>query len=179
MYRSGSVSLILLIACPGCATIPAERFDPDAALTGSAVAVFERAIDLGVQTAPGDRRTDVLCIAIRSVGASSRVSWRETFADPPPSVLTALQRKHASVRPYSACDIEPLRPPSDRSSLVSERATGARGLLLWMEGEDLESTDQVGIGYYENGLSAAEWHCAVRRESGATHVGTCDLVSIS
>jgi hypothetical protein len=107
--------------------------------------------------------------------------WKDRLVDPD-SIVMALVRAHVpEVQPMSACRIEPLRSAADNTSLVVDRASGRRGLVIWMEPPERNSLGVVvaRIGYYEHGLSAAEWTCVVRRVNDEWVVNACRMTSIS
>ena len=101
--------------------------------------------------------------------------------DPDSTVVALVRERSSNVRAMSACRIDPLRSPLDRTSLVVEEKTGRRGLLIWMETAERDKAGAVivRIGYYEHGLSAADWICAVRRIEGEWVVNGCRMMGIS
>ena len=141
------------------------------------VAVFRTAIVQGQLTAHGGAVPEVLCLARspwHGVGPSS--------ADPDSAVVAQIHTKTPTVRPMSACMVEPLGTNAVRNtSLVVERATGRRGLVIWAATPQRDSTGAltVRIGYYEHGLSAADWSCAVRQANDEWIVNACRMLSIS
>jgi hypothetical protein len=64
---------------------------------------------------------------------------------------------------------------------VAERATGRRGLVIWVGTPERDSTGAltVSVGYYEHGLSAAGWSCAVRQTQDEWFVNACVMRWIS
>ena len=81
----------------------------------------------------------------------------------------------------SACRVEPLGSAPRNTSLVVELETGRRGLVIWMEPPKRDSTGAltVHVGYYEHGLSAADWICAVRKAQADWIVKACRMIGIS
>ena len=139
-----------------------------------AVAVFRTAIVHGQLTAHGGSIPEVLCLAV-----AQRVGQR--FGEPDSTVVARVRVQTPTVRPMSACRIDPLRGAADHSSLVVERETGRRGLVIWMDTPKPDSTGAltVHVGYYEHGLSAADWICAVRPGEADWIVNACRMISIS
>jgi hypothetical protein len=65
--------------------------------------------------------------------------------------------------------------------MVHAKDTHAAGLVLWSRdiGFTSDSTATARDGYYENGLSSAEWFCQLRRTGPTWAVSTCKLAWIS
>ena len=145
-----------------------------------AVAAFRTAIVHGQLTAHGDAAPDVLCLAAM-LPTSSTASLQSRLAEPDSSVVALLRERFPAVRPISACRIEPLRGALDNTSLVVERETGKRGLVIWIEPAKRNTVGAVvaRLGYYENGFSAADWVCAVRRIDDEWIVNACRMTRIS
>ena len=144
------------------------------------VATFRTAIVHGQLTAHGDAVPDVLCLA-QMVAAATSAPLRDRLLDPDSAVVALLRERMPNVRPMSACRIEPRRGPRDNTSLVVEQKTGKRGLVIWAEPPERDSKGAIitHIGYYEHGLSAADWVCAVRRINDEWVVNACRMKGIS
>ena len=141
-----------------------------------AVAVFRTAIVQGQLTAHGGAVPEVLCLA--------RAPWQRPdgkSADPDSAVVARIREKTPTARPMSACRVDPLGSAVRNTSLVVERATGRRGLVIWAAPPqaDVMGAVTVLIGYYEHGLSAADWSCAVRRAHDEWIVNACTMLRIS
>ena len=140
-----------------------------------AVAMFRAAIVQGQLTAHGGAVPEVLCLA------RSSVQWGGNYSDPDSIVVARIQQETPTARPFSACRIDPLDSAPRNASLVVERATGRRGLVIWAGTPERNSTGAltVPLGYYEHGLSAAGWSCAVRRTQDEWFVNACVMRWIS
>ena len=141
-----------------------------------AVAAFRTAIVQGQLTAHGGAVPEVLCLA--------RAPWQRPsveFTDPDSAVVARIREKTPMARPMSACRVDPLGSADRNTSLVVERATGRRGLVIWAgtPQADVMGAITVLVGYYEHGLSAADWSCAVRRVHGEWIVNACTMLRIS
>lgn len=139
-----------------------------------AVATFRTAIVQGQLTAHGGAIPEVLCLARSSGG-------RGNYSDPDSIVVARIRVETPSARPFSACRIDPLGSAPRNTSLVVERETGRRGLVIWIDTPQRDSTGAltVAVGYYEHGLSAAGWTCAVRRTQDEWFVNACVMRWIS
>jgi hypothetical protein len=143
--------------------------------TALAVAVFRTAIVQGQLTAHGRAIPEVLCLATASRRAGQR------YGEPDSIVVARVREQVQMVRPISACRIDPLQGAPWNTSLVVETATGRRGLVIWVDTPQRDSTGAVTvhIGYYEHGLSGADWMCAVRAGQTDWIVNACRMISIS
>ena len=153
---------------------PARGQDADS--VALAVAVFRAAIVHGQLTAHGGAVPAVICLA--QVGSRRPTNQ---FDEPDSAVIARIRERVPVARPMSACLVEPLRSARDNTPLVVERATGRRGIIVWMQAPARNTTGAltVGIGYYEHGLSAADWICAVRRDGTEWIVNACRMTRIS
>ena len=139
-----------------------------------AVAAFRAAIVQGQLTAHGGAVPEVLCLARSPAGHGN-------YTDPDSIVVARIQDQTPTARSFSACRIDPLGSAPRNTSLVVERATGRRGLVIWVGTPERDSTGAltVTVGYYEHGLSAAGWSCAVRRTQDEWFVNACVMRWIS
>ena len=156
----------------GLASVAQGQATDSIALT---VAVFRAAIVQGQLTAHGGAVPEVLCLA------RSTVRWGGNYSDPDSIVVARIQLETPMARPYSACRIDPLDSAPQNTSLVVERATNRRGLVIWAGTPERDSTGKltVALGYYEHALSAAGWSCAVRRTQDEWFVNACVMRWIS
>jgi hypothetical protein len=172
--------IALLLVMLGCSVSPLPQMEAAIPVPADAayVALFRRAIALGSRAAYCEIPTDLLCVALRRERRPGD-SWEDRFLDPDPAVVQQLRQSYAAVRPYSACEIEPLRPLQE-GSLVVEPATGKRGLLLWVTqiqevpGEPMK----ILVGYYQHGRSAGGWRCSLTRQDAEWVATDCQLERI-
>jgi hypothetical protein len=173
-----------LFLLPGAAAAQAASAPAPADSTALAVALFRTAIDLAQRTAHGAAASEVVCLSRRR---RSRLAGDGTpgSAAPDSAVVARLQAEMREelpiVRPVNACRVDPLGSAPRSVSLVVERATGRRGLLVWATAPTADGPGRlsVEVGYYQHGLSAADWRCAVRREGEGWLVDGCRLERIS
>jgi hypothetical protein len=97
-------------------------------------ALVRHLIPLGTKTSITTSQTRVYCLGIAQMRVlmvrAPDTMWipiLETLSDPPPAVLARFASHAPPVRAMSACQRDSLRFNPDPPSLVSERATGARG----------------------------------------------------
>lgn len=156
----------VLLANLGLASVARGQATDSVALM---VATFRAAIVQGQLTAHGGAVPEVLCLARSALRVGGK------YSDPDSIVVARIQLETPAARPYSACRIEPLDSAPHNTSLVVERATGRRGLVIWATTPERDSTGKltVALGYYEHGLSAAGWSCAVRRTRDEWFVNAC------
>jgi hypothetical protein len=169
--RAGTAALLGSLAL---ASVAGGQATDSVALT---VAMFRAAIVQGQLTAHGGAVPEVLCLArstsSRGVGGN--------YSDPDSIVVARVRQQSPTARPVSECRIDPLDSAPHNTSLVIERATGRRGLVIWVGALERDSTGAltVPLGYYEHGLSAAGWSCAVRRTQDEWFVNACVMRWIS
>jgi hypothetical protein len=167
-----------LVLAPGVsraqATDPVDHADSIAL----SVAVFRVAIVHGQLTAHGAAVPEVFCLAMARFGPSPT---GERFGEPDSTVVARVSEKFSNARPMSACHVDPRSNATDHRSLVVERATERRGIVVWMEPPARDTTGAltVHIGFNENGLSAAYWICAIRRTAQEWVVNACRMIGIS
>jgi hypothetical protein len=139
------------------------------------VATFRAAIVQGQLSAHGGAVPEVLCLARASGGHGGG------YSDPDSVVVARVRQQTPAARSVSECRIDPLGSAPHNTSLVVERATGRRGLVIWVGTPARDSTGalRVSVGYYEHGLSAAGWSCAVRRTGDEWFVNACVMLWIS
>lgn len=143
------------------------------------VAAFRTAIRLGERTAYPEPQPRLYCLTRIQVRQPDHAQGARV--DPDPATLEALASDFSGVRPNSACFVERMRAPNDPTSLVVERATGRRGIAIWVALPDTTSPGEhrVQIGYYQAGLSAADWDCVLVRRAPGWIVTKCALIRIS
>jgi hypothetical protein len=161
-----------LLGSLGFASVARAQAADSVALT---VAMFRTAIVQGQLTAHGGAVPEVLCLA------RAAAAWGGSYSDPDSIVVARIQEQTSVARPVSACRIDPLGSAPRNTSLVVERETGRRGLVIWVgtPQRDSSGTLTVAVGYYEHGLSAAGWSCAVRRTQDEWFVNACVMRWIS
>ena len=178
-----SFGIAALAAAPCCARAQ------DSASTSKNVihaAMIRDVVTRGVNAAE-QREPQVLCVGLdaplrflRGRGTLHEPAPPnvDQLTDPPPSVLALLQKVDSRVRPRSACDLAPL---TTQGTMVHARDNHAVGLILWSRDIVLtsDSTATARDGYYENGLSSAEWLCQLIRIGANWTVSACQLHWIS
>jgi hypothetical protein len=144
-----------------------------------AVATFRTAIVQGQLTAHGGAVPEVICLA--NMVQRPRGDAGSRYVAPESAVVARVREHVPTAVPMSECTVEPLRSPRDHTSLVVHPSSGRRGIIVWMQPPARDSTGAlaVDIGYYENGLSAGWWTCAVRRINVEWVVNACRLLGVA
>ena len=183
VIRGASFAIVALSAIPSCAraqnSAPTSRNIIHEVMIRD---VLTRGVKAAEQGSP-----QVLCVGLdaplrflRDRGARNEPAPPDVnqLTDPPPALLARLHEADSRVRPRSACDFAPL---TSRGTMVHARDTHAAGLILWSRDIVLtsDSTATGRNGYYENGLSSAEWLCHVTRSGVTWRVSACKLQWIS
>jgi hypothetical protein len=172
MTRGIACTVVAVVFAFGCR--PAARAS-SAAQPDLVVAVLQTAIRYALDTA---YRPEVVCVSDLNDGRAGEA--REL--DPPAAVLSRLTvPRDILLRPISGCRQEPLSRPVNRQ-LVVDTLTGKRGLRVRATAPIFTSRTSftVRLGYYQGGLSAAEWICdgTVSRDSGV-EITRCKLDWVS
>lgn len=143
-------------------------------------AIFRVAAVHGQLTSHSDAVPQVICLARRGPLAKG-AEWISQYASPDSGVVARVRERIANVRPLSECRVEPRSLARDNRSAVTERSTGRRAILIWVNAPQYDAAGElkVRVGYYEHGLSSAEWVCAVRRMEDEWLVNACRLVLMS
>ena len=136
--------------------------------------IYGVALTNGTQTAHSAAQAELVCVQGPRAGV-----------DPPSAILDALQKDRSLlIRPMSACRQEPLMLQSliDKTSLIVDTVTGKRGISI-SAGEPKFGADEtftVTTGYYQHGLSSAQWTCSGRRRADRSwEIARCTLLWIS
>lgn len=183
--RSRMIALFAgLLLLPGATAAQAGGASGATDSTALSIALFRAAVDLGRRTAHGAAAPEVLCLA-RRLPPALAADWTAQYAEPDSAAVAQLRQELRdelpAVRPLTACRIDPIGAAPRSVSLVVERATGRPGLLVWAAAPAGDGAGglSVRVGYYEHGVSAADWRCAVRREGERWVVDGCRLERIS
>jgi hypothetical protein len=147
--------------------------------TAMMAAVLRTAVREGLYTAHGANPPALVCIGLAG-SAPLGPGYLEHLADPPITLVKQLQRgRTLDIRPSSACRFSQGAPR--HTSLVLEPRTGKRGILVWLQDplRQPDGTYSVEFGYFEHGLSGANWKCTVRRRPSGWEVAPCQLLGIA
>jgi hypothetical protein len=149
--------------------------------TAMMAAVLRTAVREGMYTAHGANPPALVCIGLAG-SAPLGPGYLEQLADPPITLVNQLQRgRTLDIRPSSACRLQHSEGAPRHTSLVVEPRSGKRGILVWVQDplRQPDGTYSVELGYFEHGLSAANWKCTVRRQPPGWEVAPCVLLGIA
>jgi hypothetical protein len=165
--RLAPVALLLLTTACAARLAPRASGARDAFTTDTLA--LGAAIDLGARAAYLGTELQVVCI-------------RHRGGDPTPAMIVALQRTRSlELRVASACVTDTVFPPRTDRSLISEAATGKRGIIVGLADSVTISGDsiQFSVRYYQHALSSAEWQCNGVRRNAIWVLAPCRLRWIS
>jgi hypothetical protein len=177
----GIAAISATLGAVGQPAVAQGRSPVGATDTAMMAAIFRTAVREGLYTAHGANAPALVCIGLAG-SAPLRPDYLERLVDPPITLVRALQRSRTlDIRPSSTCGIERQEGAPRHTSLVADRRTGKRGILVWVQDplRQPDGTYVVEFGYFEHGLSAGEWKCTVRRRPSGWEVAPCTLLGVA
>jgi len=133
------------------------------------------------------RQPEVLCVGldaplrfleVRDTATMIAPPDLDQLVDPGSRLLARLHEADRRVRPTSACEHN---AATAHRGLVYAKDGHTRGLILWSR-DVAFSSDSLATargGYYEDGLSSAEWLCRLQRDGAAWRVADSKMQWIS
>lgn len=99
--------------------------------------------------------------------------------DPPSSLMASLLPTSLPLHAASECEVDRQYTQDGPSRLVL-RSDGTPAIAVWVDiAEPHDGVAQVRAGYYEGGMSGADYSCRVRVVNGQWTVDTCRVTAIS
>ena len=99
--------------------------------------------------------------------------------DPPESLMARLLPTPLPLHAASACGVDRQYPQGWPSRLVL-KSDGTPAIALWVDiAEPHDGAAEVRAGYYEGGLSGADYSCGARDVNHHWTVDTCRVTAIS
>jgi hypothetical protein len=181
MSRNAGVIAVSAALAVAWQPVVAQREPGAATDTAMMAAILRTAVREGLYTAHGANPPALVCIGLAGT-APLRPDYLAHLADPPVTIVHELQRgRTLDIRPSSACRINGREGTPRHTSLVADVRSGKRGILVWIQDplRQPDGTYSVEFGYFEHGLSAANWKCTVQRRPSGWEVAPCQLLGIA